>query len=79
MRNWLREAVNRRHLLWGGLATASGSLLGGVAATGQSSHAGHGSTPPYEANAGGHHSAHGNMITVGDVGSAHNGFDPTGC
>jgi manganese oxidase len=77
MRRWLRETVNRRHLLWGSLATASGSLLGGMAAIGQSSHAGHASAPPYEANAAGHHGAHGNMITVGDVGPAHNGFDPT--
>ena len=77
MRNWLRETVNRRHLLWGSLATASGSLIGGAAATGQSSHAGHGSAPPYDANGAGHHSAHGNMITVGEVDNARNGFDPT--
>ncbi|WP_246777260.1 hypothetical protein [Microvirga sp. VF16] len=78
MRNWLRETVNRRHLLWGSLATASGSLLGGVAATGQSPHAGHGAAArPYETNSTNPHGAHGNMITVGDVGSARNGFDPT--
>src|SRR5215211_4351676 len=71
MRNWLRETVDRRHLLWGSLATASGALLGARAATGQSPHVGHGST------AAAPHSAHGNMITVGDVSSVHNGFDPT--
>ena len=77
MRNWLRETVNRRHLLWGSFATASGSLLGGMAATSQSPHVGHSPAAPYDATAAGRHHAHGNMITVGDVGSVHNGFDPS--
>ena len=39
MRTWLKETLNRRRLLWGSLAAAGGSLLGGVAATGQSPYA----------------------------------------
>ena len=76
MRTWLKQTLDRRRLLWGSLAAAGGSLLSGLAASGQSSHAEHGSAP-YEANMIGGHGAHGNMITVGDVGSARNGFDPT--
>ena len=75
MRTWLKETLNRRRLLWGSLAAAGGSLLRGVAATGQSPHAGHGSAP-YEANMIGGHGAHGNMITVGDVGSARTASTP---
>ena len=41
MRRWLQETLDRRHLLWGGLATASGSLLGVATASGQGSHTGH--------------------------------------
>jgi FtsP/CotA-like multicopper oxidase with cupredoxin domain len=78
MRRWLQETLDRRHLLWGGLAAASGSLLSVVAASGQGSHTGHApSTPPPGPKATDYHGAHGNMITVGDVGSAPNGFDPT--
>ena len=78
MRRWLQETLDRRHLLWGGLATASGSLLSVVAASGQSSHTGHTlSTPPRGAKATDDHGAHGNMITVGDVDGVLNGFDPT--
>jgi len=78
MRAWLKETLNRRRLLWGSFAAAGGSLLGGMAATGQSPHPGHGSAArPYETNLASHNGAHGNMTTVGDVDSAHNGFDPT--
>ena len=78
MRRWLQETLDRRHLLWGGLATASGSLLGVATASGQGSHTGHPpSAPPPGAKVTDYHGTHGNMITVGDVDGARNGFDPT--
>jgi FtsP/CotA-like multicopper oxidase with cupredoxin domain len=78
MRSWLRDSLSRRRILWGGLAAASGSALGAIAARGQTPHAGHGAaaaTPSASPPA--HRGAHGNMITVGEVDSTRNGFDPT--
>lgn len=65
-------------MLWGGAAAATGSVISAGASFGQASHDGHvqaagtGTQPPPADHAG----AHGAMITVGDVDSARNGFDP---
>jgi FtsP/CotA-like multicopper oxidase with cupredoxin domain len=82
MRKWFRERLDRRSLLWGGMA--GGSVLGAVALTGRvasqgAPHAAHGpsaAAPPVEAGLA-HQGVHGNMVTVGDVDSAKNGFDPS--
>jgi FtsP/CotA-like multicopper oxidase with cupredoxin domain len=82
MRKWFRERLDRRSLLWGGMA--GGSVLGAVALTGRvasqgAPHAGHGpsaAAAPVEASLA-HQGLHGNMVTVGDVDSAKNGFDPS--
>lgn len=84
MHKWLKERLDRRSLLYGGMAFSGGSVLGALALTGKvasqaAPHAGHG---PAAAAAPGPaplapHGAHGNMITVGDVDGAKNGFDPT--
>ncbi len=73
--HWVRERLTRRSLLWGGLAAAGGTAISASAARSQASHAGHGTAvmgtaPP-------HLAAHGAMLTVGDVDSRRNGFDPT--
>lgn len=83
-RSWLRQRLSRRGLIISSIAaaglSASGAALlagraapkdasaSGAASGGASLHAGH-------AVAG--HEAHGNMISVGDVDNARNGFDPT--
>ncbi|QRM31607.1 multicopper oxidase domain-containing protein [Microvirga sp. VF16] len=79
MRAWLRESLSRRSLLWGGAAAASGSMLGSIAAGSRTSHENHGdhSVVTTDATPDGSHSAHGNMITVGDVDATRNGFDPS--
>ena len=41
MRHWLRETLSRRGLLGAGLAAAGGSVMGGMAARGQTTHTGH--------------------------------------
>jgi FtsP/CotA-like multicopper oxidase with cupredoxin domain len=76
MRHWLRETLSRRGLLGAGLAAAGGSALGGIAARGQTTHTGHGASAPASGTTP-RHSAHGSMITVGDVEATSNGFDPT--
>ncbi|MEX1181206.1 MAG: multicopper oxidase domain-containing protein [Cucumibacter sp.] len=74
----LLEKVSRRGLLWGGLAAAGGTAAYASGALGQSTHAVHeaapasGATPPSL-----HLTAHGAMITVGEVDNAANGFDPS--
>ena len=84
MRDWLRKASSRRAFLWGGLAAAGGSALaaggalGQSGSLGQSPHLGHATAgnsdaPPVLA----HQTAHGAMITVGDVDYERNGFDPS--
>ncbi|PTE12306.1 multicopper oxidase domain-containing protein [Mesorhizobium helmanticense] len=74
----LERKLDRRLLLVGGLAAAGGTAVAASTARGQTSHAGHempaaaaGGEPPA------HLSAHGSMITVGEVDDARNGFDPS--
>ena len=76
---WLREQLNRRAVLAGGLAAAGTSALGATGALGQTDHSAHSATPAVDApNAASNHAnAHGAMVTVGEVDSARNGFDPT--
>jgi FtsP/CotA-like multicopper oxidase with cupredoxin domain len=74
MHNWIRT-LSRRGLLSGGIVAAGGAVLAALTgerrATAQDAHPRHStiSTPP-------HLHAHGNMIAVGDVDNAQNGFDP---
>ncbi|RVC42600.1 copper oxidase, partial [Mesorhizobium sp. M4B.F.Ca.ET.088.02.2.1] len=74
----LERKFDRRLLLAGGLAAAGGTAVVASAARGQTSHAGH-EMPAAVAAEGqpAHLSAHGAMITVGEVDDARNGFDPT--
>jgi FtsP/CotA-like multicopper oxidase with cupredoxin domain len=81
MRGWLRRRLDRRSVLYGGLAlSGSAAAAAAVAGTGSADptpHVGHGPVPatrPVTAPA--QHGAHGNMITVGDVDATANGFDP---
>jgi FtsP/CotA-like multicopper oxidase with cupredoxin domain len=83
MRRWFQERFNRRSLLYGGAAFSGGSVLGALALTGRiasqgAPHAGHVPAAPIASREAGlaHQGVHGNMITVGDVDSAKNGFDP---
>jgi len=74
--NWLRERLSRRAVLIGGVAAAGGSAISAVTAPRAAQHA----ETHLAESAGGaidHRSAHGAMITVGDVDYAANGFDPT--
>src|SRR5215204_3569367 len=77
MRSWLPYRISRRGVLSAGMAAGSGSLLAGLAsrrhAIAQGVHGEH--TPGTLAV--GTHPAHGEMITVGDVDNARNGFDPS--
>ena len=83
MRKWLQQQLDRRNLLYGGAAFSGGSALGALALTSRlasqgTPHAGHGAVAADHSSAPlPHHAAHGNMITVGDVDIAKNGFDPT--
>lgn len=71
--------LNRRGVLSGGILAAGSAVIGALpngrsaAAAGQITHSAYGAPPA----ATGTHSSHGPMITVGDVDSAQNGFDPT--
>lgn len=84
MRRWLPFDLDRRSFLGGGLLAAAGAAVSARETLGQSEatqgHANHGAASASRANAADmpHHStAHGAMITVGDVDSTRNGFDPT--
>lgn len=70
--------LKRRGLMGAGLLAASTALVGAKGALGQgdqgAGHQGHNSAA---ADTSAHANAHGEMITVGDVDSASNGFDPT--
>jgi FtsP/CotA-like multicopper oxidase with cupredoxin domain len=86
MRKWLWERLDRRNLLSGGTAFASGSVLGAVLLTGRAGSQGsiqagspEGTPAPTPASLDPHggHGAHGDMTTMGDVDNAKNGFDPT--
>ena len=67
---WLLPLLSRRQLLGSSLAVG-----GSTVALAQSVHQGHVQAYPSGANAT-VHAAHGNMITVGRVDDARNGFDP---
>lgn len=78
------SSLRRRDLLWASLAAAGGTAVALKGALGQESHTGHAgmATPdvapePSDAAYGGAHSAHGDMMTVGDVDEAANGFTAT--
>lgn len=70
-------SVDRRRLLAGGLLAAGGTVAAVRSARGQASHNGHpASAVAADTPAPPHLTAHGDMITVGDVDSVRNGFDP---
>ncbi|AZO47373.1 MAG: copper oxidase [Mesorhizobium sp.] len=73
----LGRKLDRRLLLAGGLAAAGGTAVVASAARGQTSHVGH-EMPAVAAaeNQPAHLSAHGAMMTVGEVDDTRNGFDP---
>ena len=75
---WIREKISRRGLLSGGLSAAGGTVICASGALGQSTHtdSGHASLDDVAAVPG-YSGAHGAMMTVGDVDSARNGFDPS--
>ena len=79
MTTWLRERSSRRAVLAGGLAAAGTSALGATGALGQTDHSAHSATQAAQPSqpAAGHAGAHGAMVTVGEVDSGRNGFDPT--
>jgi len=70
MNKLLNKSVRRRNLLTGGLALAGGAGATRIGGQGAAQAASHASEPAL-----GMH-AHGQMITVGDVGTDINGFDP---
>lgn len=81
------ETLTRRNLLLGGLVAAGGTAVLAGAAMAQSAQGGHNmgamgaapppaSTDPYAAPSA-HAGPHGDMMTVGEVDFARNGFDPT--
>lgn len=83
MASWLPFDLKRRGFIGAGLL-AGAAAFGGRGALSQaeqapSAHQGHQmpATGSASYESGGHMSAHGEMITVGDVDSARNGFDPT--
>ncbi|CAN7502417.1 multicopper oxidase domain-containing protein [Pararhizobium sp. LjRoot255] len=81
MLKWAQTVLSRRSLLGGGIATlgATGICTSNMAA--QETHSGdHGAAASAEKSgdiAPTHRSAHGAMITIGNVDNARNGFDPT--
>jgi FtsP/CotA-like multicopper oxidase with cupredoxin domain len=78
MRRWLSFDPVRRGFLGAGLLAAGAAALTGGRASGQTGHPGHEMpVQPDGVGKAGHRAAHGAMITVGEVDSARNGFDPT--
>lgn len=83
MPGWLPFDLKRRGFIGAGLLAASAAAFGAKGALGQgeqpSGHQGHqapgSGTPTYDTT--NHMNAHGEMITIGDVDPARNGFDPT--
>lgn len=70
--------LKRRGFMGVGLLAASTALVGANGASGQGDQApGHQGYNSAAADASGHMNAHGDMMTVGDVDSQKNGFDPT--
>lgn len=78
MRSWIAERLSRRGLLSGGIVVAGGTALAALASERQSIAQGthQRKYQGTQGEAGDHLQVHGNMITVGDVDSAKNGFDP---
>lgn len=83
MRRWLPFDLSRRGFLGAGLLAAGGAAISARSAIGQTGSAhDHTTHAPVAGNgaaaaAHDHRGAHGAMITVGEVDSARNGFDPT--
>jgi len=81
--NWLRQRLSRRGLIVNSIATAGlsasgAALLAGGTGYKAAPHSGDTSSgPPHSGHAPAGHDAHGNMISVGDVDVARNGFDPS--
>jgi FtsP/CotA-like multicopper oxidase with cupredoxin domain len=76
VRDWIRLRLDRRRLLLGGALFSGGSALAALKVAEPATGAQHdhsGASPRSHAG----HGAHGNMITVGDVGHGRNGFDPS--
>ncbi len=80
MRDWILKRLSRRGLLSGGALAAAGVGLATVMkdkpALAQTGHSAHVATSA-SATATPHAQAHGNMIAMGDVDNAQNGFDPS--
>jgi FtsP/CotA-like multicopper oxidase with cupredoxin domain len=80
MRHWIAEKLSRRGLISGGLVAAGGAALAALArepgAMAQGGHA-HGDPKPTDPKGSALHQAHGNMLAVGNVDNAKNGFDPS--
>jgi len=80
MRDWILQRLSRRGLLSGGVLAATGAgmaaLLKDHPARAQSGHSAHAATSTASTPAATPH-AHGNMISMGDVDNARNGFDPS--
>ena len=78
--NWLRQRLTRRGLICSSAAATGLSASGVTLLAGQEAphYAGHApSAPQHAGHMGSGHDAHGNMISVGDVSNALNGFDPS--
>ncbi len=77
MKNWIAQRLSRRGALSGGIVAAGGAAVAALSvgrnAPAQTTHDAHHPGGPGSA----HQQVHGNMITVGDVDNAANGFDPT--
>jgi manganese oxidase len=80
MRTWIQQRFSRRGVLAGGIAAAGGSIVTAVTrdprAVAQNLHGSRGSHEPRSATDTPPH-GHGNMMSVGEVDIAKNGFDPT--
>ena len=76
MRSWLPRRISRRGILSAGMAAGGGSLLAGLGAGHHATAQGvHGNHSPASLRMS-VHPAHGHMVTVGEVDSVRNGFDP---
>jgi FtsP/CotA-like multicopper oxidase with cupredoxin domain len=77
MRNWISQRLSRRGLLSRGLLASGGAVLAALGAkdgaSAQAPHSAHGPAAAPQAKA----HAHDRMLSVGDVDSKKNGFDPT--
>jgi FtsP/CotA-like multicopper oxidase with cupredoxin domain len=80
MLNWLPVNIHRRRFLGAGLLAAGGAAITAVhgqSASPNPSHQGHVASADIASGRMDHSTAHGAMITVGEVDNARNGFDPT--